>query len=108
MKFLLRLAALLALLSVAAVAARIGFNYLLKAQGPAADTVTLVFPKGTRTAEIGAQLGKAGVIAHPSWWSAEVKLSSRKPLVAGEYAFPAHASLSTIFEMMLSGMRMPS
>jgi UPF0755 protein len=37
------------------------------------------------------------------WWPILVRLSGRQPLVAGEYDFPAHASLAAVFDMMRHG-----
>ena len=97
------LVAVLVLLGTAAMAGRFAFNAYLQAPGPAPDSIVVVLPKGTGTQEIGALLGKSGAIAQPALWPVMVKLSSRQALQAGEYEFPAHASLATILDMMRHG-----
>lgn len=85
------------------MAARLAFNSYLQAPGPAPDSIVVVVPKGTGTGDIGALLAKSGVIARPVLWPAVVKLSGRQGLQAGEYEFPAQASLSKILDMMRHG-----
>lgn len=103
MKWLFRLIAVLVLLGAAVVAGRFAFESCLQAPGPAPDSVVVVLPKGTGTQEIGNLLGKSGVVAQPALWPIVVKLSGRQGLQAGEYEFPAHASLAAILEMMRRG-----
>jgi UPF0755 protein len=103
MKWLLRVAALLAVAGVAATALRLWLDVQLRAPGPAAAAVTIVLPKGTGTAEIGRLLGQAGLLAHPDWWPLLVRLSGRQALQAGEYEFPAHAAVAVILDMMRHG-----
>ncbi len=103
MKTLLRLFALLALLSVATVAARLGFDALVTAPGPASSVTTVLLPRHSSSADIGARLASAGVIAHAGWWPLLVRLSGRQPLLAGEYALPAHASVASVLDMLRRG-----
>jgi len=103
MKWLIRLAVALVFLGVAAMAGRLAIQSYLRAPGPAPESIVVVLPKGTGTADIGNQLGRSGVIAQPLVWPAMVKLSGRQPLKAGEYEFPAHASLAVILDMMRKG-----
>jgi len=103
MKWLLRLVAIFVLAGMAALAARFAFMSYLQAPGPAPDSVVVVLPKGTGTQEIGNLLGKSAVIAQPALWPVLVRLSGRQALQAGEYDFPAHASLATILDMMRHG-----
>src|SRR5579859_8182261 len=103
MKWLFRLVAVLIILGAAAMAGRLAFQSYLQAPGPAPESVVVVLPKGTGTQEIGTLLGKSDVIAQPALWPVLVLLSGRQPLQAGEYEFPAHASLATIFDMMRHG-----
>jgi UPF0755 protein len=103
MKIALRLAALLAVLSVAAMAGRLALDAALRAPGPSAAATTLVLPKGKGTAEIGRLLAQAGVIERPVFWPILVKLSGRQPLQAGEYEFPARASPAQILDLLRRG-----
>src|SRR5579859_4687607 len=103
MKWLFRLVAVLIILGAAAMAGRLAFQSYLQAPGPAPESVVVVLLKGTGTQEIGNLLGKSGVIGQPVLWPVVVKLSSRQGLQAGEYEFPAHASLATILDMMRHG-----
>jgi len=103
MKWLLRLAAMLAVLSVAAMAGRMALDGLMTAPGPNPNIVNVVLPKGIGGQEIGRQLGAAGVVDYPKLFPLLVKLSGRQPLQAGEYDFPAHASIAAIVEMMRKG-----
>ncbi|HMA50164.1 MAG TPA: aminodeoxychorismate lyase, partial [Magnetospirillaceae bacterium] len=88
MKWLIRLAATLVFLGVAAMAGRLAFQSYLQAPGPAPEPIVVVLAKGTGISEIGQQLAKSGVIAQPLLWPAMVKLSGRQALKAGEYEFP--------------------
>jgi len=103
MKWLIRLAVALVFLGVAAMAGRLAVQSYLEAPGPAPEAIVVVLAKGTGTSEIGQQLARSGVIARPFLWPAVVKLSGRQALKAGEYEFPAGASLATILDMMRKG-----
>ena len=103
MKFLIRLAAMLVILGMAAAAGKFALDALLRAPGPLQEAVVVVLPKGTGTSEIGNLLGRAGVIDRPFLWPALVKLSGRQGLQAGEYEFPAHASAAAVIDMMRRG-----
>jgi UPF0755 protein len=103
MKWLFRLVAIFVLAGMATVAARYAFDSYLQASGPAPDSVVVVLPKGTGTEAIGKLLAKSDVIGQPALWPVVVKLSGRQALQAGEYEFPAHASLATILDMMRHG-----
>ena len=96
-------AALLILLSVAAMAARMGFVFYLGEPGPSDAAKTIVLPKGTGSSEMGRLLEDAGVIDSALLWPLTVKLSGRQPLKAGEYEFPAHASLASVLDLLRSG-----
>src|SRR5579871_6405356 len=103
MKWLIRLVALLVFAGIAALAGRFAFFSYLEAPGPAPESIVVVLAKGTGTSEIGDQLARSGVVAQPLLWPVMVKLSGRQALKAGEYEFPAHASLFTILDMMRKG-----
>lgn len=103
MKWLIRLVATLVFLGVATMAGRLAFQSYLNAPGPAPESIVVVLAKGAGTQEIGDQLAKSGVIAQPLLWPVMVKLSGRQALKAGEYEFPAGASLAVILDMMRKG-----
>jgi len=103
MKWLLRLTAVLIVLGTAVTAGKFAFDSYLRAPGPAPEAVVVVLPKGAGTEGIGTLLGKSGVIAQPALWPVAVKLSGRQALKAGEYEFPAHASLAQILDMIRKG-----
>lgn len=71
--------------------------------GPAMEPASVVVPKGTGTAEIASLLKEADTVDYPWLFLAAVRLSGRQPLLAGEYNFPAHASIITIIDMMRRG-----
>jgi UPF0755 protein len=103
MKWLIRLVAILVFLGIATLAGRFAFISYIVAPGPAPEAIVVVLAKGTSTSDIGDQLSKSGVIAQPLLWPVIVKLSGRQALKAGEYEFPAHATLSAIIDMMRKG-----
>lgn len=100
-------AAALAIVLVVILAAAAGASLWLRARyqapGPSASAVTVVVPPGTSTKAIGRRLAKAGVLTSPSLFAAEAELSRGGRLKAGEYAFPAGASIGTVLEMMRRG-----
>ena len=72
--------------------------------GPlAADTTTLVVPKGSGIIPITTLLDEAGVIDHSPVFMAGVLLDRAQHLKAGEYAFPAHITKAALVEMLRSG-----
>jgi UPF0755 protein len=103
MRWLIRLVVALVVLGAAAMAGRFAINSYLQAPGPAPESIVVILAKGTGTSEIGQQLAKSGVIAQPWLFPVMVKLSGRQAVRAGEYEFPARASLATILDMMRKG-----
>ncbi|PKU22544.1 endolytic transglycosylase MltG [Telmatospirillum siberiense] len=71
--------------------------------GPAMESASVVIPRGTGTADIASLLQEADVIDHPWLFLTAVHLSGHQALMAGEYNFPAHASIATIMDMMRRG-----
>lgn len=74
--------------------------------GPGAGAVnaTVVVPPGSVN-QVAESLAKAGVIAHPEIFRAAVWLTrERGPLRAGEYLFPAHASLREVLRILRAGI----
>jgi len=104
-RFVLRL--FLTLIVGAAVAAIAGYFYLqhqLEAPGPLTAPKVVVVPKGTGSGEIGALLEKQGVIQDDLLFRLALRLEKdRRPLRAGEYEFPAGATVMSAIEQMRSG-----
>jgi UPF0755 protein len=71
--------------------------------GPAMAPASVVIPKGTPSADIGSLLKEADAIDHPWLFLLAARLTGRQPLLAGEYSFPAQASLASIIDMMRRG-----
>jgi UPF0755 protein len=71
--------------------------------GSATEPITVLVPKGTSSTEIGRLLAEAGVAERPWLFVVGTRLAGRPPLRAGEYAFPAHASIAQIIDMMRRG-----
>ena len=85
------------------VAGGIGF-WILTAAGPAKGPVTAILPKGSGITEIGAALQTAGVIRSGPVFAAAAEITgAARRLKAGEYEFPAHASLSEVLRKLRSG-----
>ena len=85
------------------LAGGVGF-WLLKAAGPAKAPVTAVLPKGSGITEIGAALQTAGVIRSGSVFAAAAEITgAARRLKAGEYEFPARASLSEVLRKLRAG-----
>lgn len=72
--------------------------------GPAGRDVDVVLPKGAKVAEIATALKRAGVIRSPGQFRFFAKTTrADRTLKAGEYDFPAHASLARVLKMMAAG-----
>lgn len=70
------------------------------APGPSAAAITVIIEKGDGIPEIAARLADAGVVDRGWLFAAEVHLAGKPVLKAGEYQFPAHASMATIIDMV--------
>ena len=69
--------------------------------GPLAQPMAVVIERGSGTQVVGATLDERGVIADPRAFAAAVWLTRKQgPLRAGEYLFPAHASLQQVLEVL--------
>jgi UPF0755 protein len=75
---------------------------LLDWPGPASAPLTLVIPEGS-TAEVARTLAAAGLVRHPLLFRLALWLEPDGPLHAGEFAFPAHASLRVILATLRHG-----
>ncbi len=83
-------------------AAFIGTKQTYRRHGASAEPVTLLIPKGTSTVDMGRLLTKAGVIYSPWTFASAVHFFPGKPLKAGEYRFPGHATLAGVISQMQS------
>lgn len=93
--------ALTAALACAAIWATVRFDR----PGPAPAAVTVIVPPGSATGTIGDLLAKAGAVDSGRFFSWSTRLfGGRRPLKAGEYAVPAHASARQIMELLQSGL----
>jgi UPF0755 protein len=71
--------------------------------GPAQAPVTVIVAKGSGLKQIARQLAGAGAVPSPWLFLAEHVLAGNPRLQAGEYAFPAHASMASIIDLMHRG-----
>lgn len=103
LKWVLRLGIAIAMAGVALT----GASFWLKAQvqepGPSLAETSIVIARGDGIQAIARALKNAGIVADDRLFVLGVKLSGPQPLLAGEYAFPAHASMAAIADMMRRG-----
>lgn len=79
------------------------FLHHIDGAGPLPEPAVVVIPRGGAEA-IGVTLAEAGVVGHPMIFIAAVKLTEAAgPLKAGEYAFPAGASLTDVLKLLREG-----
>lgn len=101
------LAGLLLILALLAGGAYGGFRWAVaqyEAPGPLAGERAVVIPRGAATGAIAARLEEAGVIGTARGFMLAVwATADAGPLRAGEFAFPAHASLRTVIATLRSG-----
>ena len=97
MRWLVGAVLILVLLAGAAV----GWLYLqLDAPGPLPEAATIVVPRGTE-AEVAEDLARSGLVAQPLLFRALALATSRRgALHAGEFPFPAHASLREVLTVL--------
>jgi len=91
-------------LSVTYSASQMVWQRLMDDPGPLAAARDVVVPRG-KLAEVATALQAAGVIAGGEWRFLVVGALTRKAgeVHAGEFAFPARASLRTVFAVLRSG-----
>lgn len=78
------------------------FNWV--GPGPARQDTTVVLNRGGGVGEIAAELKQAQVVRSPGLFRLIAKLTrADRTLRAGEYDFPAHASLAHVLGMMARG-----
>jgi UPF0755 protein len=103
MRWLRALAAILIIVGIAAGGGYLWLDHRYTRPGPAgAETVVDVARGGLR--EVAAQLVAARVIAQPLIFEAGVRVfAGERPLRAGEYAFPAGASMAEVALQLQEG-----
>jgi Predicted periplasmic solute-binding protein len=104
-KWLARIAvALFAVLAGAGAIVAAFFWVVNAAPGPLAASRTLVIPKGATAPEIARQLDDAGVVENALLFRlADQVIGEETSLHAGEYAFPAGATVVQVLELLRSG-----
>jgi len=96
------------LITLALLLLALGFGTLLygwhlyTARGPLERETNLVIARGTGLDTIAAQLDQAGIVAHRHSFTLAATLAGG-PIRAGEYAFPAGASLQEVVAILRSG-----
>jgi UPF0755 protein len=103
MRWIIRLAVVLALAGMAAGGFLLWAHSRLGTPGPAPAAVTVVIPHGTGSSAIAQQLQDAGVIDASWLFLLGTRMTGKQPLQAGEYAFPAQISLASVIDMMRRG-----
>ncbi len=99
-RWLRRLFSLLVLLVIGACAAGYWAYHLYHGPGPLAEGRNIVVPRGALSA-MGASLQEAGLIGDPRVFLVAVTLTQKEgPLRAGEFAFPARASLRQVLTVL--------
>ena len=77
---------------------------LLVAQGPLETTKRIVIPRGAGPTTMAKVLHQEGAIAHPLLFRVALMIDPEpKPIKAGEYEVPAHASMLGLVELLQSG-----
>lgn len=101
----LALGGIVLLVLVGLLAALTGFAWReATGQGPAIKPVTLILARGSSLSVIASDLARAGAIRH-AWVFEAAALARRQAseLKAGEYRFPAHATILAILEQLREG-----
>jgi UPF0755 protein len=104
MRRLLVVVAIVAVLGAAAASAGMAWlRSAYTAPGPLTAPATVIVPKGAHLSEIAELAFQGGAVDSPWLLIAEATLAGNRGLKAGEFAFPAHASIATILDMMHRG-----
>jgi UPF0755 protein len=103
-RWLLRLVSLLVVLAlVGAGAALLAYRDFVDA-GPLAEPKTVVLPRGAGVEGVARALESTGVIRHHQVFTVGVALlGARRPLKAGEYAFPAGIAAAEVMRLLQEG-----
>lgn len=105
MKVVARIAVVLlvALVGAAAISGAL-YWVVTKAPGPLAADRRLVIPKGSALPEIAQQLDDAGIVENALLFRGAAQvMGDDTPVHAGEYAFPAGATMLQVWELLRSG-----
>ncbi len=79
-------------------------HQLLVAEGPLDKTKSVVIPRGAGPATMAKVLHEEGVIGYPRLFRVALMVDPNpKPIKAGEYEIPAHASMLSVVEILQSG-----
>jgi len=94
-----------AVLATTLAAAGIGlFHRAFAAPGPLTEEAVLVIPRGASVRSIAALLESEGVVGDATVFSLGVRgFGAERPLIAGEYAFPASVSARDAMAILQSG-----
>ncbi|MGQ0742256.1 MAG: endolytic transglycosylase MltG [Alphaproteobacteria bacterium] len=91
-------------LAVAALGALYWENRNFMAPGPAPQQTLILIEPGAGLKQIARQLDDAGVVEHAEVFRFGVaRRNEAGNIKAGEYAFPAHASMADVLEMLVQG-----
>lgn len=102
----LRSLMIIALVAGAIAGVAVVFAYVLfTAKGPLVANTVYQVNSGLKQVEIGAQLQDAGIVRSGSVFTAAayIKAAFGNRLKAGEYEFPANASIDEVLSMIISG-----
>ncbi|MEM6492415.1 MAG: endolytic transglycosylase MltG [Pseudomonadota bacterium] len=92
------------MLSIAAIGGWRWLEARVHGPGPSAEAVEIVVPRGAGLASIALDLADAGVIRSPDELTLYAKFrGAAGSLQAGEYRFPAAASLAAVTDQMIRG-----
>src|SRR5215468_781056 len=79
-------------------------NQMLTAPGPLEKTKTVLIPRGAGPATMTKVLQEEGVIDHAKLFRVALMIDpSPRPIKAGEYEVPAHASMQGVVDLLQSG-----
>lgn len=103
-KFLRRLLILLVLLGLLSGGLFLYARYYLSTPAANAETVTVVFPRGTSARMMAEELSRSGVITHPMLWQAIAHATGQaRRFKAGEYAFAAGVTPADVLNALSEG-----
>lgn len=93
----------LAVLGAAALGGYAWINQEIVKQGPLSEEATVLVAKGDGVRVIADKIEKAGLTSDARLFLVAARLTGDAPLKAGEFTFPAHASLSDILQILRFG-----
>lgn len=104
MRFFSNFVLLVALVAAAAVGGLYWETKNFVAPGPAQAETTVMIKSGTGLKRAAEQLADAGVVENASLFRfGVVRRKQANVLKAGEYAFPSHASMADVLDMIVQG-----